>query len=286
MKNIVYVLLSVAMVLASCSTTKQTTTPTEKPEAVAGTSKASQMKYIAKVKAAAPAVDNIVSKIDLTIDAMGRDIDVDGKIQMRRNELIRITVSPLGLMEVGRLEFAPDYVLLIDRINKQYVRASYNDLDFLRNNGLDFYSLQSIFWNELFIPGIHSLSEGDMERFCIDLTGDKRDIQYKKDKFTFTWTTNPQTSLISLLNAEYAKGTANASTATCEYSGFTAVGGKQFPSNETITFKQDNGGAVKMSLKIRMKKITTDSSWDVKTDVSSKYKQVRAEDIIGKLVNM
>lgn len=284
MKSNIFILLVLSVFIASCASHKQVTSSTS--ETITGTSVASQQKYIAKVKANATKVDNIVSKIDLTIDAMGKDLDVDGKLQMRRDKLIRITISPLGLMEVGRLEFAPDYVLIVDRINKQYVRATYNDLDFLKNNGLDFYALQAIFWNELFIPGTKELSDKDMERFSIDMTGEKRDVTFKKDKFAFTWTTDPQSSLISLLKAEYGNGTSDASTATCSYGSFVAVNGKQFPTNETLSFSSKAMTSMKMSLKIKMKKITTDSSWDAETSVSSKYKEVSAEDILRKLVNM
>lgn len=55
--------------------------------------------------------------------------------------------------EVGRLEFTPDYVLVIDRMHKEYLKGDYNQLDFLRDNGLNFYSLQALFWNQALPPG-------------------------------------------------------------------------------------------------------------------------------------
>lgn len=94
----------------------------------------------------------------------GKDLSVNGKLQMKRNDVIRLSLRFLG-MEVGLMEFTPNDVLVVDRINKQFVRAKYGEVSFLRQAGLDFYALQSLFWNELFIPGQHTLSAEGLGRF-------------------------------------------------------------------------------------------------------------------------
>ena len=117
--------MTIAALFASCSTTKnaQTTKISSTPQQEQKQNKS--LDYIRKVGDQAVYAQNIVSKINFTIDAMGRDVSVDGKLNMRRNECIRITLVPFGLMEVGRLEFTPDYVLIMDRMHKEYVKASY-----------------------------------------------------------------------------------------------------------------------------------------------------------------
>lgn len=86
---------------------------------------------------------------------------------MKRDQMIRISLRMLGF-EVGVMEFTPADVLVIDRFNKQYVRAAYNEVGFLRQAGLDFYSLQALFWNELFLPGQHQLTTSDLKRFTLE----------------------------------------------------------------------------------------------------------------------
>ncbi len=88
---------------------------------------------------------------------------------MRRDEVIRITITPFGIMEAGRIEFTPDYVLVVDRINKQYIKATYSDVDFLKANGMDFYTLQALFWNELFMPSKQSVAESDLSAFSVNM---------------------------------------------------------------------------------------------------------------------
>ena len=96
-----------------------------------------------------------------------KDITVPGILRMRKDEVIRLQLLiPILRSEVGRIEFAKDYVFFIDRIHKQYVKASYDEVGFLRDNGINFYSLQSLFWNQVFIPRQQKVSEADLSQLC------------------------------------------------------------------------------------------------------------------------
>ena len=89
---------------------------------------------------------NLVSNLTFTLNDGRKDITVPGILRMRKDEVIRLQLLiPILRSEVGRIEFAKDYVLFIDRIHKQYVKASYDEVGFLRDNGVNFYSLQSLF---------------------------------------------------------------------------------------------------------------------------------------------
>lgn len=275
--------------MASCATQKKATDKNNFSSSVSTEHVAIQkLNYVRKVTDNATYSQNIVSKIGLTIGAMGKKTSVDGKLQMRKNQVVRITLSPLGIMEVGRLEFTPDYVLVVDRINKEYVKASYNDLDFLRDNGLDFYSLQALFWNQLFLPNTDRLTDSVLRNFDVDLNATaNRKVMMKSKDLQFTWITTPESGRIDAAQVVFGKGTAHSSTASWEYSGFTPLGKKQFPMNQVLSFSSSalKNGA-KLSMTIKMKKITSDNDWETKTTLSGKYKEVNAEDILGKLMSM
>lgn len=297
MKKYLYILLPLAIaMLASCASHKKAESSTAGASTVAvttvGSDAASQEKldkeYVRKVFSNAQESKNIVSKIDFSIGAMGKDISVDGKIYMRKDEIIRIVLSPLGLMEVGRLEFTPDHVLIVNRMDKEYVKATYNDLDFLKANGLDFYSLQALFWNELFLPGEKKLNASQLAKFAVaPASGNEKKVAVESGRLGFTWTTDPSTSLIQATTVDYAKGTAQASVAGWTYSRFSDLAGKKFPASHQLSFQSKaikKGGVLKLN--IDMKKLTTDSNWDVKYEVSGKYKEMNAEALFGKLLNM
>ena len=126
-------MVTVAAVMSACKTTKYSESAPKKP--VAG----------AEI---APKVTNVTAKLDVNVKTKKDNINVDGRLYMRYNEMIRITVVPMGLMEVARLEFSPQEVLLIDRINKQYVRAKYEELNFMQRKDVTFQALQERFWEE------------------------------------------------------------------------------------------------------------------------------------------
>lgn len=94
----------------------------------------------------------LTAKVLLQLELDGKKMSVGGNLRMKRNEVIQLTASVL-FAEVGRIEFTPAYMLLLDRMGKQYVKVGYDEVPFLKRSGLDFYSLQALFWNELFVPG-------------------------------------------------------------------------------------------------------------------------------------
>lgn len=99
----------------------------------------------------------------MDVSALGKGVTLSGTLRVKRNDVVQLSLSLLGF-EVGRMEFTPADVLIIDRVNKQYVRAPYSQVSFLRTAQLDFYALQSLFWNELFVPGQTSAA-GSLQRF-------------------------------------------------------------------------------------------------------------------------
>ena len=238
--------------------------------------------YVRKVYNNATNAKNIVSKIDFTIDAKGKNISVDGRIYMRKDEVIRVVLAPFGIMEVGRVEFTPEYVLVVDRMHKQYVKATYNDLAFLKNNGLNFYSLQALFWNELFLPGNNQLTVNMLDKFDSESSaGPQRKVKVKSGNLNFEWDTTAATGRIDAANVTYGTGTANASSASWKYDTFSALGSKTFPARQSVSFTGKTGKTNStIKVDIRMKKLTTDSNWETHSSVSDKYTKVSAEEAL------
>ena len=102
MRNVFYLLLLVVM-LAGCKSTKNITS---------------------SVPVAEPCY--LSSKLQLTIPS-GSDgsITTGGTMKMKGGERVQLSIlMPILRTEIARLEITPDEVLLIDRMNKRYVRAS------------------------------------------------------------------------------------------------------------------------------------------------------------------
>ncbi|MBQ1760808.1 MAG: DUF4292 domain-containing protein, partial [Prevotella sp.] len=68
---------------------------------------------------------------------------------------------------------------------------------------------------------------------------------------------------------------------------FTKVDAKQFPANQMFKFTTTSTGKKKtVEVNIKMKSVKTTEKWETKTTVSSKYKKVQPENVLGKLLGM
>ena len=237
--------------------------------------------YLKKVTDQRVAAKNVVSNMTFNIKMGDKDITVPGSVHMRRDEVIRLQLFiPLLGTEVGRIEFSPNRVLVVDRMHKEYIEADYTQLDFLKNNGLNFYSLQALFWNQLMVPGQKDVSESDFSRFSLD----GKNVKLANGSMTYNWTTSA-TGQIVMANASYASAKNGASSLLWMYSDFKPLGTKLFPAHQDFQFSTSSSKQLKsVKVTIDMENVKDKSDWEVKTTVSSKYKKVEATDVLGKLL--
>lgn len=232
---------------------------------------------------------NIVGNMSFSLQMGSKDISVPGALRMRKDQVIRIQLFiPILGTEVGRLEFTPDYVLIIDRLHKEYIKADYNQVDFLKKQGVNFYSLQALFWNQLLLPGNQRVSESDLKKFDADLdaAGDVVPVTFKQGNMTYAWGADRNTGRILQSDVKYKTANSN-SVLHIDYSNFKNVGVKQFPASLKLKFMTDLAKSDKeMQISIDMNAVNTDSNWETETKVSDKYKKVSPEDVLSKIMNM
>ena len=249
-----------------------------------------QLAFVQKVSDRKVSANNIVGSLTFTATMDGKTVSVPGALRMRRDKVIRLQLFvPYIGTEVGRLEFTPDYVLVVDRLHKQYVKGDYNQLDFLRNNGLNFYSLQALFWNQLLLPGTNRVTEGDLAKFAVNLdgTGANVPVTVKNGNLSFTWQAERNSGRIGEAVVRYSSPSQRTSTLTWDYSDFKALGVKTFPATQVFSFVTNaTKQARKATVKLALDELKTADDWEETTTLSSKYKKVDANNILGKLLEM
>ena len=246
------------------------------------------LSFIRKVAENAVSVNNIHSKISFNFQMGDKDITVPGQIHMRKDDVIRIQLQvPLLGSEVGRLEFTKDYVLVIDRMHKEYIKGDYNQLDFLRDNGLNFSSLQALFWNQLFQPGTETLTDGMLRKFDVrDEVRPQTTISFIQGNLNCKWDAEQQSGRIVKTKVSYQSENHGESSLTVDYADFRNVGVKQFPASLVMKFVTKAMQRKKEGqMGIKMNSIDTSDNWDTRTIVSDRYKRVEAKDVLGKLMS-
>lgn len=286
-KNILFAVAlgGMTMAMAGCGSKKAATEGTSSTVDKHNGGNVQALAFVQKVANQKVSTKNIVGKMSLNVQMGSKDITVPGSLHMRYGEVIRIQAFiPLLGSEVGRIEFTPDYVLVIDRMHKEYIKEDYNKVDFLKNNGLNFYSLQALFWNQLFMPGTTSISDANLLDFGVTEAGNSKNITLKKGNLNIVWNADNANGRISTAKATYSSLTQGKSSLNWTYSNFKAVAGKMFPAYQKFTFTTT---AIKnqsnISLTIDMDGVKTDSKWEAKSEISKKYKKIEATDVFGKL---
>lgn len=285
------------MLLASCGTKRQVISDGVNHKNVSRqevksiqTEQVRKLAFVQKVSDNQVYTKNITGSMNFTIRLGEKKISVDGALRMRKDEVIRLQLyAPILGFEIGRLEFTPDYVLIIDRYHKQYIKADYNQVDFLQKQGITFYSLQSLFWNQLLLPGAKQVKESDLKKFdaSLDVAGDNVPVVLKNGNMTYVWTALRATGRIDKADVEYVSSQHGTSGVHIRYDNFRAVGVKMFPALLDMTLVTNATRQKKeINIVIKMNEVKTDSNWESRSEVSSKYEQVSAEDVLNKIMSL
>ena len=284
-------LVLMALVVVSCGTKKTVVDSSTDVKTVTGTEDAEQLKlnYMRRVYDNAVYTQNIVSNIDFSIDTGSKDISVGGSLHMRKDDVIRIQLTAFGLMEVGRLEFTKDYVMIVDRIHKEYIKADYNKVSFLQRNGLNFYSLQALFWNMLFMPGTKTVTDDMLKQFALNLQSSSAmvPVNLKQGNMSYVWQTESKTGQIKQTEITYADKSSGTTKIICKYDDFKPVGTKMFPHMLTLNGKtQATQKPRDVKVGIKLKGVKMDKDWETRTTLSGKYKAVSVEEVLEKITSL
>ena len=292
-------LLALTLVMAACGSKKNlvdnskgmnTATTVSTTENVPGDAprtndgqNVNKAEVLAKVMANVPSANSMVANIDFNLKSGSKDITVDGKLSMKRDEVIRIQLTPMGLVEVGRLEFTRDSVLIMDRIHKQYLKSSYSQVSFLKNNGIDFHALQALFWNQLFVPGEKSIGQAQLDRF--DVNGNQVALQI--GKMNYNWVMDDVKEHINSAAATYNSRDNGTSKLDWTYGNFKKFADGLFPAQQDIElFTKVKGSNKTIHFGMTLKSMKVDNKWDSYTSVSSKYKPVELSDVINQILKI
>ncbi len=232
--------------------------------------------------------ENIVGNASVKLSMGGQNIKLSGSLRMRRDKVVRLQLMlPIIGTEVGRLEFTPDYVLVLDRMNKQYIKMNYDEVEFLSKNNISFYSLQALFWNELVPTKNTRAALSSAADYSVALTDGSTyvPVTLVDGNLKYLWQANRSDYTLSSAVITYSSEAAGTSMLTWMYSNFAAVGKKKFPYTQEFSFTtMINGVSRRAEVVIDLSDIKTSSDWDAETEISSKYKEVSVESIMSRLM--
>lgn len=247
-----------------------------------GLDKLSAANYLEAVIKNSPDFEAFTSRVKFNLNLNGKNISVNGILRMKHNDVIQLSLlMPVLRTELGRLEITKDHILMIDRMNRRYVQVPYGDLKFFADTDVSFYTLQSLFWNKIFIPGKDSVSINDFPAFSVRRESDYTEIEVKKSKlFTYLFMTKSDVgqlteSTIGLRSKDYRLN--------WKYRDFQAVESKNFPSRMNVSFK---GGKKPIEAELVLSRMAANGDWDARTTIPNRYKQMDVDQLLKQLLSL
>lgn len=277
-KRIIIPLFLIALLLTGCSTSRNALRNT----VIGGLS---GTEYMEKVIEWTPQRENLTARtrVQLNMGSESSFVSVNANMRIRRGELIRLSVAPVLGIEVARMDITPKGVLVIDRMNRRYVEIGFAEVADILKVEVDFNALQSLFLNEIFLPGRESLTVEDAVKFDLSEQDGRAHLQVKDSRsqmkdsrysfFTSATDGRLEETVISLKDLPYALH--------CRYTDFTMVGSDVFPQSIELT---PEGTQKKYSLGLKLSRIGTDSGWDAKSEVPAKYRKMTVQEVIQLII--
>jgi hypothetical protein len=177
------------------------------------------------------------------------------------------------------MEFTKDNVLIVDRVNRQYARVPYTKVGFLQSASLDFGALQSVFWNEIFVPGAADVSK-QTGSFSVASSGDHTLLSLTSaPKLDYNFLTVTKNGWLDRTTIR-PKNVSSTDNLECRYGSFVKLGGKYFPSTVTVMFK----GQKNVTLDLTLSSLNNSSDWATRTQVSSRYSVMDVEKLLSKMM--
>ena len=269
------VTMTIAMV-ASCGSTRKVVNETPNAQAVV-----QKQEFLQKVSDNAQHARFVTSKVKFSVEVGSQQLTLTGNLKMKRDDVIRLQLMAFGFVEAGRLEFTKDYVLVMDRINKQYLRVPYQQLDFMRNSGLDFYALQALFWNELFQPGKTRMTDEMLKSYATDMEGEDAVISMESGKLSYRWLADKGNALVKMANILYKDRYRGNYQLNWDYVDFKQNGRKKFPMDHNVKFTTPDK---EVKFEIMFNYLGADEDWETRTEVSGKYREVSVDEILRRFM--
>lgn len=269
------------LAVASCGSKRKAVKDT--PTAVFSADTLKKQAFLQQVTDNAQHARFITSKVKFSVEVGARQMTLTGNLKMKRDDVIRLQLMAFGFVEAGRLEFTKEYVLIMDRINKLYLKVPYAQVDFLRNSHIDFFVLQSLFWNELFQPGKMKVTDESLKNYKTEVGTDDTVIAMEDGKLSYRWLAENGTARVKMANIMYNDKFRGNYQLNWDYEDFQISNRKYFPMDHKISFATPDK-EVKLGMVFNY--MANEENWETRTEVSSKYRQVTVDEILHRFMSL
>lgn len=165
--------------------------------------------------------------------SLGGGKALSGKLNIEHGQRICMTVTVLGI-EVARVEANAERVIIVDKVNKAYVRTTVADA--AARLGLadeaQIEAVEALLLGRMFVPGRGLAAKDDFSRLTwYPMENNELQADFLAEKYQLSYVIGAENNLV----ATQVKVLANGSNAVWEYAEPTAVENGSMPTEESLT---------------------------------------------------
>lgn len=259
------VIMLLTLFLAGCRTSRTT-------ESSARLSRKQRSEILVPLAQYPATVQAVTAKTAITFDYNGLSATLKGRLRMRRDEVVQMTITALGLMEIASIEFTPQGAYIIDKVNKRYAMLDFSSLR-MSYAGINFNAVQALFWNRIFIPGEKDVWR-KVDEFTLTDAGAQRLIEPSRQrtlKCKFYADANCKELQQTTLALQHY-------TTTWRYGQFDTIDTYTYPTTFDLSI---SGSSRAIGARIDLTNVSTlDTGWNGLTDLS-RYKEADIEQLMS-----
>lgn len=261
------------LLLAGCKTTKKV------GMVETGTAKAHEA-FFESMEERSFQFKTLNARLTAELNIPGNNMSSRVDLKMVKDSAFQLSVQPFLGIEVFRAEFSVDSIKVVDRMNKRYVAERYSDLKGQTPIEFNFYNLQALFTNHLFIPGEQFVSPKQFKRFKLDQEGGKAEMKVKDALgLLYTFMADGEEKLLST----YISDPSDRYALHWDYSDFRLADDQPFPMRMNAEVLAD--GVAKGGIIFHFSRIQADVPVSLEFSVPSKYKRITFADILKSISN-
>ncbi len=240
----------------------------------------SESEFIADIEEKAFDYETLMAKMNIELLLPGKNLTSRVDLKMIKDSVFQISVQPFLGIELFRAVISTDSIKLIDRMNKRYVAENYEQIKGQTRLEFNFYNLQALFTNQLFLPGQQTVTAKQFNKFRLNQDGDYAQLQTKDAMgILYTFITDGEVKVLSTTISD-----TRQKFALCwRYKDFKRTENQLFPMQmdlELFDGEASSGGG-----RFTFTKIQTNMPVKIETAIPSKYDRISINQIVKSLSN-
>lgn len=223
----------------------------------------------------------LTARLSVDLNIPGNQMSSRVDLKMVKDSAFQLSVQPILGIEVFRVELSRDSIKVVDRLNKRYLVENYSNLQGQTPIEFNFYNLQALFTNHLFIPGEQSVARKHYNRFKLNQMGPVAEIKTKDAMGLFyTFKADGEEKLLST----YVADSSDQYALQWLYSDFRLVGKQPFPLLMDVQVLKE--GASVGGVKIHYTRVQLDEPLNLDFSIPAKYNRVTFAQVLKMISNL